>query len=112
MEYDFGIIAREFMQHHFGRLKEFNDLAVYGNDKPEQSNPEKSIQNKVLNIMYNAAKSGDRYSVEMMKCLYKTYHKKEYKQLKSNDNNLYYRALGFIVLCYCVLIYFSCDYCR
>lgn len=82
MEYDFGIIAREFMQHHFGRLKEFNDLAVYGNDKPEQSNPEKSIQNKVLNIMYNAAKSGDRYSVEMMKCLYKTYHKKEYKQLK------------------------------
>lgn len=82
MEYDFGIIAREFMQHHFWRLKEFNDLAVYGNDKPEQSNPEKSIQNKVLNIMYNAAKSGDRYSVEMMKCLYKTYHKKEYKQLK------------------------------
>lgn len=67
MEYDFGIIAREFMKHHFGRLKEFNDLAVYGNDKPEQSNPEKSIQNKVLNIMYNAAKSGDRYSVEMMK---------------------------------------------
>lgn len=70
------------MQHHFPRLKEFNDLAVYGNDKPEQSDPDNSMQNKVLNIMYNAAKSGDAYSVELMKSLYKTYHKKEYKQLK------------------------------
>ena len=82
MEYDFWIIARDFMQHHFPRLKEFNDLAVYGNDKPEQSDPDNAMQNKVLNIMYNAAKSGDAYSVELMKCLYKTYHKKEYKQLK------------------------------
>lgn len=82
MEYDFWIIARDFMQHHFARLKEFNDLAVYGNDKPDQSDPDNAMQNKVLNIMYNAAKSGDAYSVELMKCLYKTYHKKEYKQLK------------------------------
>lgn len=82
MEYDFWIIARDFMQHHFPRLKEFSDLAVYGNDKPEQSDPYNSMQNKVLNIMYNAAKSGDAYTVELMKCLYKTYHKKEYNQLK------------------------------
>lgn len=82
MEYDFWVIARDFMQHHFPRLKEFNDLAVYGNDKPEQSDPDNSMQNKVLNIMYNAAKSGDAYSVELMKSLYKAYHKKEYKQLK------------------------------
>lgn len=82
MECDFWMIARDFMQHHFARLKEFNDLAVYGNDKPEQSDPDNAMQNKVLNIMYNAAKSGDAYSVELMKCLYKTYHKKEYKQLK------------------------------
>ncbi len=82
MEYDFWSISRDFMQHHFPRLKEFHDLAVYGNDKPEQSNPDTSMRNKVLNIMYNAAKSGDTYSVELLKCLYKTYHKKEYKQLK------------------------------
>lgn len=80
MEYDFWIIARDFMQHHFPRLKAFNDLAVYGNDKPEQSDPDNAMQNKVLNIMYNAAKSGDAYSVELMKCLYKTYHKKEYSK--------------------------------
>lgn len=82
MEFDFWSIAKDFMQHHFPRLKEFNDLAVYGNDKPEQSDPESALQNKIMNIMYNAAKSGDAYAVELMKYLYKTYHKKEYKQLK------------------------------
>ena len=82
MSYDFWAISRDFMQHHFPRLKEFNDLAVYGNDKPKQSDPDSAMQNKVLNIIYNAAKSADAYSVELMKYLYKTYHKKEYKQLK------------------------------
>ena len=82
MELDFWSIARDFLKHHFPRLKEFNDLAVYGNDKPEQSDPESALQNKMMNIMYNAAKSGDAYAVELMKYLYKTYHKKEYKQLK------------------------------
>lgn len=82
MGYDFWTIAKDFMQHHFPRLKEFNDLAVYGNDKPEQSDPEGALQNKIMNIMYNAAKAGDAYAVELMKYLYKTYHKKEYKQLK------------------------------
>ncbi len=82
MELDFWIIARDFMKHHFPRLKEFNDLAAYGNDKPEQSDPERALRNKIMNIMYNAAKSGDAYAVELMKYLYKIYHKKEYKQLK------------------------------
>ena len=70
------------MQHHYTRLKEFNDLALYGNDNPHQSDPEDALQKKILNVMYNAAKSGDPYSVELMKYLYKTYHKKEYQQLK------------------------------
>lgn len=82
MELDFWVIAKDFLQHHYPRLKEFNDLVVYGNDKPEQSDPEGALQRKILNIMYNAAKSGDTYSVELMKQLYKTYHKKEYQQLK------------------------------
>ena len=82
MSYDFWIIARDFMQHHYARLKEFNDLALYGNDNPDQSDPEDALQKKILNVMYNAAKSGDPYSMELMKYLYKTYHKKEYQQLK------------------------------
>lgn len=82
MKYEFWTIARDFMEHHFPRLKEFNDLAAYGNYGPEQSDPAGALQTRILNIMYNAAKSGDAYAVELMKYLYKTYHKKEYKQLK------------------------------
>ena len=82
MAEDFWLIARDFMKHHFPRLREFYELAVYGNDMPEQSDPEGALQNKILNVIYNAAKSGDSYSLELMKSLYKTYHKKEYKQLK------------------------------
>ncbi len=82
MELDFWMIAKDFMQHHFPRLKEFNDLAIYGNDKPERTCPERALQDKIMNIIYNAAKSGDVYAVELVKYLHKTYHKKEYKQLK------------------------------
>lgn len=82
MGYEFWTIARDFMEHHFPRLKEFNDLAAYGSYGPEQSDPESALQSRILSIIYNAAKSGDAYSVELMKYLYKTYHKKEYKQLK------------------------------
>ena len=82
MSYEFWTIVRHFMEHHFPRLKAFNDLAAYGNYGPEQSDPEGALQTRFLNIMYNAAKSGDTYAVELMKYLYKTYHKKEYKQLK------------------------------
>lgn len=79
---DFWVIARDFLNHHYPRLKEFHDLSVYGNDKPEVTDTETALQTKVFNVMYNAAKSGDAYSIELMKNLYKTYHKKEYKQLK------------------------------
>ena len=80
--YEFWTIARDFMEHHFPRLKEFSDLAAYGSYGPEQSDPEGALQARILSIIYNAAKSGDTYAVELMKYLYKTYHKKEYKQLK------------------------------
>ena len=82
MEYDFETIAHDFLIHHFQRVQEFNKLAVYGNDHPSQSDPDTALKYKILNVIYNAAKSGDEYSVELIKYLYKTYHKKEYKQLK------------------------------
>ncbi len=82
MEYDFETIAHDFLVHHFQRVQEFNEFAVYGNDHPSQSDPETALKYKIMNVIYNAAKSGDEYSVELIKHLYKTYHKKEYKQLK------------------------------
>ena len=82
MDYDFMAIACDFLKHHFDRLKEFNDLEYYGNERCELSDPERALHVKILDIIYNAAKTGDSYSVALIRLLYKTYHKKEYNQLK------------------------------
>ncbi len=82
MSYDFGVIAREFMKQHFAELGQFDRLATYRNAYSYQSDPERALQIRILSIMYKAARSGDAYAVELIKNLYKTYHKKEYKQLK------------------------------
>lgn len=82
MRYEFETIAHDFLNHHFQRVQEFNEFAVYGNDHPSQTDPETALKYKIMNVIYNAAKSGDGYAVELIKYLYKTYHKREYKQLK------------------------------
>lgn len=82
MQWDFWQIAKDFLKHHFPRVKEFNDMVWYGNDRPGHSSPEESLQRKILNVIRNASKTGDPYAVELLKYLYKTYYKKEYRQLK------------------------------
>lgn len=82
MNYDFWVIARDFMNHHFRELGKFDEMASYMNGSSYQSSPEEALQIRILSIIYKAAKSGDTYSVSLMKNLYKTYHKREYNQLK------------------------------
>lgn len=82
MDYEFNRIANDFMKHNFNRLNEFDSLAWYDNSFSNQTSPSTAYQRRIMNIMYNAAKAGDPYSVELICYLYKTYHKKEYKTLK------------------------------
>jgi len=82
MSYEFNVIGREFLKRNFDRLREYDDVTYYNNCKAVYSDPITSFQNRIMNTIYNAAKSGDEYSIELMKYLYKTYHKKEYKQLR------------------------------
>ena len=82
MSFDFWTIARDFLKHHYPRLKEFNDMAENCVDVPEKRTVETVLQKRILNMIYNAAKSGDEYCVALMRELHKTYYKKEYKQLK------------------------------
>lgn len=82
MSLDFWDIARDFLQHHYPRLKEFNDMAENCVDVPEKCQLGTVLQKRILNMMYNAAKAGDEYCNALMRELYKTYYKKEYKQLK------------------------------
>lgn len=59
-----------------------NDMAENCVDVPEKRQLGTVLQKRILNMMYNAAKAGDEYCNALMRELYKTYYKKEYKQLK------------------------------
>lgn len=82
MQYDFWEIVREFLKNRYCDIEKFAKLSIYVDDRPEQSDPENALIIRFLGIMYEAAKSGDEYSVNLFKFLYKTYYKQEYKQLK------------------------------
>lgn len=82
MSFDFWVIARDFLQHHYPNLKEFNDMAKNCMDVPEKSELGMVLQKRIFNMIYNGAKSQDAYCIALIRELYKTYYKKEYKQLK------------------------------
>ncbi len=82
MYQDFWEIVKAFLKEHYCNVEKFSQLSIYVDDRPEQSDPEKALKIRFLGIMYEAAKSGDEYSISLFKFIYKTYHKQEYKQLK------------------------------
>ena len=70
------------MENCQGRLKQFNELAWYDEAYIGTTKPVDASYGYVLRLIYNGAKLGDEYCVELLKKLYKTYYKKEYNQLK------------------------------
>ena len=80
MSFDFWVIARDFLQHHYPRLKEFNDMAENCVDVPEKRNVETVLQKRILSMIYNAAKSGDEYCAALMRELHKTYYKNVFER--------------------------------
>ena len=75
-------MEQDFMQHCGKRLQEFNEAGWYGEDERWKAEPEFAVKQKMLRLMYNGAKLGDSYCVDLIKYLYKVYHKREYNQLK------------------------------
>lgn len=82
MEDDFPMIEHEFLEKCRTKLAEFNAIGWYGAADISVYNPIQSLHTNILRLIYNGAKAKDEYCVELIKNLYKTYHKKEYNQLK------------------------------
>lgn len=82
MEFDFAAIEQDFLKHCSDKLQEFNKAGWYGDTDFKTTSPKIAMQRRILRLMYNGAKTRDSYCLELMNYLYKTYHKKEYKQLK------------------------------
>ena len=82
MGLDFPVIEQDFIRHCSEKLSEFNNAGWYGEDERGDGSPKNLLQKKMLRLIYNGAKLGNTYCIELIKNLYKTYHKKEYDQLK------------------------------
>lgn len=79
---DFPVIERDFLNKCRTKLDEFNAVGWYGVADVTYNNPIQTLHANILRLIYNGAKSKDEYCLELIKSLYKIYHKKEYGQLK------------------------------
>ena len=82
MEDDFPVIEQAFLNKCRTKLDCFNSVGWYGAVDVTVYNPIQSLRANVLRLIYNGAKLNDSYCIELIKNLYKTYHKSEYNQLK------------------------------
>ncbi|SEA17694.1 hypothetical protein SAMN05216349_10632 [Oribacterium sp. KHPX15] len=82
MSCDFALIEQDFLKNCRSKLEEFRKAGWYGAMSFRTHKPLDAIQNSILCLIYNGAKLGDEYCIELIKNLYKVYHKKEYNQLK------------------------------
>ena len=79
---DFPVIEQDFLLHCGDKLNEFSNVAWYDEAYIGITEPLQVAYNKILRLIYNGAKIGDEYCVELIKKLYKIYFKKEHNQLK------------------------------
>ncbi len=82
MELDFPVIEHEFLKNCSTKLDEFNAIGWYGGVEVSLYNPVQVLHMNIIRLIYNGAKAKDEYCLELIKSLYKTYHKKEYNKLK------------------------------
>lgn len=82
MSEDFRYISQDFLKHCYGKLEEFSKAGWYSVCDHRFFSIQGSSEKRLLRLMYNGAKLGDEYCVELLKYLYRSYHKKEYNQLK------------------------------
>ena len=79
---DFALIEQDFLKKCRGKLGEFQQVGWYGEMSFRANRPLDAMQSAVMRLIYNGAKIGDDYCLELIKNLYKVYHKKEYNRLK------------------------------
>ena len=79
---DFALIEQDFLKNCRGKLDEFQQAGWYGETSFRTNRPLDAMQSAVMRLIYNGAKIGDDYCLELIRNLYKVYHKREYKQLK------------------------------
>ena len=80
---DFWIVFEDFLKHSIEHIKEFDETAYYDSQDIRSQPADVAITVRLFGIICKAAlKAEDAYAIETIKYIYKTYHRKEYNQLK------------------------------
>lgn len=82
MTSDFSFIAREFLMNGFREVDFSQGIIQYVGNRNGAWSVKVSSYFRVMNLMWNAVKQGSEYAKNFFLYLYKTYYRKEYKQLK------------------------------
>ena len=82
MLFDFWMISREYIKQKGQSFADYANLLTTYSEDLYSIEPEDYIKIRIMNIIYLAAKAGDVYSINYIIYLYKTYHRKEYNQIK------------------------------
>lgn len=82
LAHDFPEIEIDFIRHCRDKLPQFGQDAIPLTDLLKCTSIINNHQQRALASMLCGAKRGDSYCTELLKSMYKTYHKKEYSQLK------------------------------
>ena len=85
MEEDFSLIARDFLLHEYGNIKD-HEMIRYLDTDPSFSWPDRIFERYILNLMMNAVNAGSTYTRDLFVYLHKTYYRKEYQVLKRFNN--------------------------
>lgn len=78
---DFPEIANDFLQHEFENIPQY-DQVEYISDNHQFGHPSEGYVTWMLNLMMNALKQGNPYTIGLFRYLFQTYHKRDYKYLK------------------------------
>ncbi len=87
MAMEFPIIARDFLSHVYSEIPSFW-MDIYGSDSPREGYTFSFLNQKILNMMFLAAKGSavdcevQSYAIDLFRNLYRSYHRKEYLALK------------------------------
>lgn len=81
MEVDFPQIASEFLLHIGPKRNEYADM-MFATDSMDVMSPMDAMSVKIMNMIFGAYQDEDPYTVELIRCMYKTYYRSEYKSLK------------------------------
>jgi len=81
MYYDFDLIAKDFFLNEYENLLDYEPVSYKDYDTGDLS-PDYMFFRFVMSLIVNAINGGSEYSKALVLYLYKTYYRKEYKDLK------------------------------